>query len=155
MKKVIMIVVPIIVLAGAFVGLAIGGVIKVPGLTPKKPKTAAMYGESASKLYVQPKEEAPIVKAPVKKPVLKPVVETVKTDPELGSKKLAQLWNSLPTPKLVELAKFSKDTELAEVLIKMDPEKVAELLGALDANRSAKLSKELRRVASIVPKAAS
>ena len=152
MKKVIFIVLPILLLGGGFVGLAITGIIKVPGLTPKKAKAGSLYGENAAKVYTEPKTEVVVTKPDETKPKVAPVVEVVKTDPEKGAKKIAQLWNNIPTVKLAELSKLYKDNELADVLVQMDPEKVAELLALLDAKRSAKLSKELQRVASVVPK---
>lgn len=150
MKKILLIVLPILVLGGGFVGLAIAGVIKVPGLTPKKAKAAPLYGEAKDKVEEKPKA-APKPKpteAPAK-PAEKPAD---KMDPEQGAKKLAGLWNSVPTDKLLEITKQFKDPELARVMVAMDPEKVSELLAAMDAKRSAKLSQELQRVASIVKK---
>ena len=149
-KKILLIVLPVLLLGGGFVGLAVAGVIKVPGLTPKKPVTKAMYGESAKK----DDAKAPEAKKPVAKKADAPPVAASKpptVDPEAGAKKLAQLWNGIPTAQLVEIAKSYKDDELAKVLVVMDPEKVAEVLGVLDAKRSAKLSRELQRVASVLP----
>lgn len=152
MKKIILIVVPVLVLGGAFVALAVIGVIKVPGLTRKQPKPPVLYSQDKKK-DEKPPAEPPKPVAKKAEPVKTP--EGPKTDPVKGAKKLAQLWNSVPTPKLVELCKGFKDSELADVMVNMDPEKVAELLAMLDAKRSALLSKELRKVASVVPKPAS
>jgi len=151
MKKVIFIVLPILLLGGGFVGLAIMGVVNVPGLTPpKKAKPAPEYGEAKDKdLVAEAKPKTPNPKTPILKPKGAP-----ETDPEKGTKKLAQLWNNLPAAKLADVAKEFQDKDLAPILVAMDPEKVAELMGMLDAKRSAKLSKELQRVASIVPKPA-
>ena len=148
MKKVLFIALPVLVLGGGFVGLAVSGVVKVPGLTPRKPKVQAMYGEGA-KAPQKPVAEVPPPQKPPTKKVPAVAVTTVKSDPAAGNKKLAQLWNGMPTPKLVALAKAFKDQELAVVLIKMDPEKVAEFLSVLDPARSAKLSKELQKAAAI------
>ena len=148
MKKVLFIALPVLVLGGGFVGLAVSGVIKVPGLTPRKPKVQAMYGETPA-APAKKETDAPVAQKPPakKEPIV--TVATAKSDPEAGNKKLAQLWNGMPTPKLVALAKSFKDNELAVVLIKMDPEKVAEFLTALEPGRSAKLSKELQKAAAV------
>ncbi|MBS1714737.1 MAG: hypothetical protein JST30_10425 [Armatimonadetes bacterium] len=148
-KKLLLLVLPVIVLGGGFVGLAVTGIVKVPGLTPKKPQVKPMYGETAKKDEAPKKEP----EKPKAKPDDKPAVAAApppKIDAEAGAKKVGQLWNGVPTPQLVEIVKSYKDDELAKVLVLMDPEKVAELLAAVDAKRSAKLSKELQKVASIV-----
>ena len=106
MKKVVFIVLPILLLGGGFVGLAIMGVVNVPGLTPpKKAKPAPEYGEAKDKdLVAEAKTKIPNPKTPILKPK-----ETPETDPEKGTKKLAQLWNNLPAAKLAE-----KEREYAE-----------------------------------------
>ncbi|MBS1722941.1 MAG: hypothetical protein JSS66_08315 [Armatimonadetes bacterium] len=150
-KKLIMVVVPVVAI-GTLLGLALTGVVSVPGLSPKKKSGAALYAQGAA-AYAEKKEEVPVAKAPEEpKQAPKPHAEVPASDAEAGAKKLAQYWNNVPTPKLVELSKGFSETDLALVLVKMDPEKVAEFLSALDSRRSAKLSKELQRVASLVPK---
>ena len=151
MKKILMIVVPILILGGSFLGLAMAGVVQVPGLSPRKTKPPGLYGEKKDSKPAE-KAEAP---APPKKEKLKvepPKVKAEVKDESKGLKKLAQLWNNLPSAKLAEVAKEYSDKDLAPVLVAMDPEKVAEFLSLVDSKRSAKLSKELQRVASIVPK---
>lgn len=71
-------------------------------------------------------------------------------DPEEGATKLAKLWNEVETPKLLAIAKDWKDPELARVATKMDPGKVAEVLGALPPKRASSLSREMQRLASVV-----
>ena len=103
MKKVIFIVLPILLLGGGFVGLAIMGVVKVPGLTPpKEAKPAPGYGEA--------KDKDPVAEVKPKTPILKPKGPP-ETDPEKGTKKLAQLWNNLPAAKLADVAKEFKDKD--------------------------------------------
>lgn len=150
MKKAILVIIPL-VLIGAVIGLAMAGVVNIPGLTPKRAKPPTLYGDKDEKKATE--EAKPPKQAPVKEPV---VAETKieKPDAEKGAKKLAQLWNNMPSAKLAEVAKEFQDKDLAPVLVVMDPEKVAELLGLLDSKRSAKLSKELQRVASVVSKPA-
>lgn len=150
MKKIILIVVPLLVLGGAFFGLAKVGVINVPGLSPKKAKPPVLYGESKDK-----KDEKPAEKAPEKPKQQKPPTPTKPpqpTDPEQGAKKLAGLWNSVSTDKLLEIIKQFKDNELAPVFVVMDPEKVSEVMSAMDPKRSATLSRELQKVASQIKK---
>ena len=150
MKKAIFVIIPL-VLIGAVIGLAMAGVINIPGLTPKKAKPPTLYGDKDAKKPVE--ETNPAKKAVPKEPVTT-VAKVEKPDAEKGAKKLAQLWNNMPSAKLAEVAKEFQDKDLAPVLVVMDPEKVAELLGLLDSKRSAKLSKELQRVASVVSKPA-
>ncbi len=164
MKKILIFVFPVVAIGG-FVGLALAGIIKVPGLTPKKHSPGSLYGEQAAAQYGEPKDKGldkpkvetkpPTSKVAGAKPPIAVSTNDETSDPALGAKKLAQLWNGLPTERLVELCKSFTDKDLAPVLIKMDPEKVSDLLTALDASRSAKLSKELQKQASIVTKTAS
>ncbi len=156
MKKILLIVLPILVLVGAFVGLAMAGIIKIPGLTPKKKSPPNLYAQAKESDGSQTEVASPPAKQETKKPQTAKVASNEpERDPSKGAKKLAQLWNNVSTPKLVELTKGFKDNELAVILNNMDPEKVAELLGQLDSTRSARLSRELQKVASIVPKSSS
>lgn len=153
MKKVIVIVAPLVIIGGFF-GLALTGVVNVPGLSPRKAKAPSLYGDGAKMYGDDKKDIEPVAaKEPAKpKEPEKPLAAPPEVDADKGNKKLAQLWNNVPTAKLADMAKAFDDTELADVLVKMDPEKVAELLTAMDPKKSAKLSKELQRVASLVPK---
>ena len=145
---------------GAFVGLAMTGVLKVPGLTPKSKLAAGLYGEAASlygeaaSLYSEPEEleiEAEVEEKPAPPPATPVVAEPPPTDPEAGAKKLAKVWNAMETPQLLAISKEFKDADLALVMSKMETEASAALLSALDAKRAAAVSKELQRLGSLVP----
>lgn len=153
MKKLIIILIPIILL-GTGAGLALTGIIKIPGITPKaKAKATQLYTESPETKVVDTKPEA-AAPAPAKKPIAKPPkVEAdilVENKPEAGQKKVAKLWNEIEAPALVAMVRDWKDPELAGILIKMDAAKVAELLSALDPKRASSISRELQKQASIV-----
>ena len=139
-----MIVAPL-VLGGGVVGAALTGAVNIPGLTPKKAKPPTGYGEK--------KDEKPVAKKPTAPPVEDPppTAKAPTTDPELGAKKLAQLWNNVETAKLVAIAKGYRDDDLAPILVKMDPEKVAEVLAAIEPARATKLSQQIQSEASVLP----
>ena len=99
------------------------------------------------------KTEAPEPKpnAKPKPAVTKPVakkVESPKTDPSQGQKKLARLWNEMEIDKLVGIVANWKDDELAPVLNRMDAEKASQLLAALKPERASKLSKAIQAEAA-------
>lgn len=141
---IVMIVAPL-VLGGGVVGAALTGAVNIPGLTPKKGKPPAGYGEK--------KDEKPVAKKPAAPPEEEPAkpAKEPTTDPELGAKKLAQLWNNVETTKLVAIAKGYRDDDLAPILVKMDPEKVAEVLAAIEPARATKLSQQIQSEASVPP----
>ncbi|MER3495832.1 MAG: hypothetical protein C4320_02865 [Armatimonadota bacterium] len=87
----------------------------------------------------------PIKTTPIK-PKLKPVP---RSDPEAGAGKLAKLWNEVETPRLLAMTAPWKVAELAPVTLKMDPAKVAEMLGQLPSKRASDLSREMRRLAAL------
>jgi hypothetical protein len=171
MKKIVLIALPVVLL-GVGAGLVLTGIIKVPGLSPKG-KAAA----KANQLYAETKdpkdpknaktakddkkveEKKPVVaKAPPKedKKTPPPQVDAavlVENKPEVGQKKLAKLWGEMEVPALNEITKDWKDPELAAVLVKMDSAKVAELLAVMEPKRASKISRELQKQASIVPRA--
>lgn len=160
MNKAIVILVPVLLIGGVG-GAAFMGVIKIPGITPKAKLAANLYGEGTD-LYapdadtevkidatVEPSEPAapPVAKKPEEVPeVPEPVL-----DPELGAKKLAKVWNALSTEDLMAVSATFKDDELALVLSKMEVEKVAALVGEMDPKRGASVSRQLARIASVVP----
>jgi len=149
---------PILIGGGALVAAKMG-VIKIPGLTPAKAvaKAADAYGDkdSAVELDVQtPTEEEIVEEEPPKKlQAVKP--PEPKTDPEIGAKKLAGIWNNMEPTQIVTIAATYQDEEFALVLSKMEPEVVAEVLVAMpDPKRAAKLSQQIQKLASIVPEPA-
>ncbi|MCW5936222.1 MAG: hypothetical protein KIT11_02810 [Fimbriimonadaceae bacterium] len=143
----------VVVLAAAVVGLALAGILKIPGVTPKKGGPAGLYGEAAGQ-YAEtkdtPLEQEPVAEKPPEPAPKRPPTQDQTDDPKQGAKRIAQLWNNLDGQKLAELAKAYKDPELAGVILQMDPEKASELLSTLDSARAAKLSKEIQKQASQV-----
>ena len=157
MKKAMLLIVPVLAIGGVL-GAAAAGMINIPGITPKK-KAASLYGE-ANALYgeqgqLAKESEAAKVEEPLlppKKPKKEKIEEpVVKTDPDLGARKVASLWNGLATDKLKPIAEGYNDEELARVLSFMDAELAAQLLSSMDAKRAVRLSKALERQASIIP----
>ncbi len=151
--KPLLIVAPIL-LVGGVLGAGFMGIINIPGLTPKKAvaKADAMYGEG--------KELEPIVEAALIEEVLAPIEElvvakavedkSVKSDTEKGARELAKYWGAIETKSLLPIVESFDEKELALVLSFMSKDKVAEILSKVEPLRAAGLSKELRRLASIV-----
>lgn len=162
MNKVVMILVPL-ALIGGVVGAAMSGVISIPGLSQEKKKPPLPYGEGSGQVAqttpekkVNPSANA----APPDKPV--PPKETKsqqaaaapkpsdapKPDWDRGAKKIAKLWNSIQTDKLLPMVDQWKDPELARVLAFMDVEKAASLLSQMKPERASKLSLAIQVEAS-------
>jgi len=145
---------PILIGGGALVAAKMG-VIKIPGLTPAKAvaKAADAYGDKDSKIALDvktPTEEEIVEEPPKKLEAVKP--PEPKTDPEIGAKKLAGIWNNMEPAQIVTIAATYKDEEFALVLSKMEPEVVAEVLVAMpDPKRAAKLSQQIQSIASVIP----
>ena len=142
--KAAIVIVPIVLIC-AIVGAGMTGMVNIPGLTPVK----------KTKPKVEPKKAAPTVQAAPrlskKKPTNKAVVEKILTDDDQGRKRLAKLWNEIPTEDLLKIVTPWKDKELAAILLKMDTVKVAEMLTLIPPDRSSKLSREIQSLASIIP----
>lgn len=153
MKKLVVVLVPVILIGGGVVAAGILGVINVPGLSPKKRVPPVLYGE-APEVVVKVKstpEPAPSLSIVKRKPKpAAPEADAVITDSSQGAKKLAKVWNEIDTAKLVEIAKKWKDDELAQVLASMDPAKSSALLAQMSADRAATLSAAIQKEASIV-----
>lgn len=160
MKPVVLIII-VVVIGGAVVGAGMTGMVNIPGLTPakKKANAAALYGTDKDKKddklaakdakAAKPKDPVP---AAAPKPKPKPKVEIATTDPTLGYKKIAKLWNAMDAAKIKEqIGKGWKDDEIACVFNKMNTAKVAEVLALLDAAKAAKLTKALQAEASKLP----
>lgn len=152
-KKLVPIIIGAVAIVGAIVGCGLAGIIPIPGLSPSKKKPSALYGE-AGKLYGET-DDLPVANSEPPKPKPKPKRQPQVTpeplpDKEKGTKKLAKLWNSMPTDQLIKVVGSWKDRELAEVMVMMDPEKAAALLSALPPDRASKLSVAIRAQASLV-----
>lgn len=134
MKKVILIVLPLLIIGGSVVGLGMAGVVNIPGLTPKK-KAAPV---------VEAKKPEP------KKEVAKKPKETPKTksgDPAKGQEAVAKLWNEMEMKSLLPITEKWKDAELAPILAKMDNEKVVELLSGMKPERAVALTRAIQKIA--------
>lgn len=155
MKKVIIILFPILLL-GAGAGLALTGIINIPGISPKaKAKATQLYTEAKDTKVAEKKPEKLPVVAPKKENPKPPKVDAsvlVENKPEVGQKKLAKLWNEIEAPALISMVKDWKDDEVAGIFMKMDSAKVAEVLSALEPKRASAISRQLQKLASIVPK---
>lgn len=151
MKKLLFALVPLLI-GGAVVGAGLLGLIHIPGLTPTKPKTNmyaadAQYSEPAEPAAVEARSEN---KDKVKPPL--PLPAEPKLDMETAAKKVARVWNDVPPAELSAICKGWKDGELARVLLAMDPEKSAALIGEIaksDPNRATKLTQEMLQVAAL------
>lgn len=146
--KPLLIVIPIAII-GSIVGAGMTGVIDIPGLTPAK-KAAKQNKKEPPKASASP---APTLDAERSAPAdnTPRSVAKVLSDPQLGNRRLAKLWNEIDTGRLIPILGDWKDRDLALVLAKMDPAKTAEVLAALKPARASKLSRELLRLASLVP----
>jgi hypothetical protein len=151
--KIWMILIPIVLL-GIGVGLAMTGIVNIPGISPKSAKVASdLYASDndnpvSKTAVVNPTATAAKPPKP-KPPTVDPDKPTI--DPDKGAKKLAGLWNGIEVAQLVPIVKDWKDEDLVKVLAKMDPDKVAELLSALEPKRASLLSRFVQKLGSIVP----
>jgi hypothetical protein len=150
---------------GGVVGMAMMGVIDIPGLSPAKKKIAAagQYagdkeskqadaagaysgdkdGKAAATVEVAPPKKAPPAKPKAAKPLF--VI-----DPVVGRKKVAKLWNEMSVDSLQKMIGSFKGPDLPRILAIMDAGKVAKLLEKLDPAKAAKLSKDIQAEASKV-----
>ena len=154
--KALFIIVPIL-LVGGVLGAGYMGYIEIPGVTPKtaQGKAEEMYGEGADELYGEPvddleplpfEDEEPIDEVTVTVEPKRPEI-----DPDLGARQLAKIWNEIKTSDLAKIAVGFSDKELGLIMFYMQKSKVAEVLAKVSPARAAKLSKEIQRLASIVP----
>jgi hypothetical protein len=157
--KALFIIVPILLVGGTF-GAAKMGVVQIPGVSPKKVEAKKLAeGEQAPEQEQEPEQEPePEQQADLTDPATMPSTDPQPTepqtdpptDPEAGAKALAKYWDAIPTNKLIPITDTYTERDLALVLQYMQKPKVAEIMGAIDADRAANLSRELQRLASIV-----
>lgn len=138
MKKVLFIGLPLLVIGGGVVGAAMMGAIDIPGLTPAKKKS------NATAQYSEPPEESPVVQRREPAPEATPAAVEPPPDMVKGRKALAKLWNEIDAAKILEIVRDWQDDELAEQLRYLEPEKTAEVLGIMKADRASKISKLLQ-----------
>ncbi len=154
-----MIVVPVVLIA-AVAGLAVSGVINIPGISPKKKvnAAAALYSEKDKNPPVAKKTTPPPLKT--EKPLPKPVVQVITKDPKKGEEALAAVWSEVKEPELAKITSTWKDDELAKVLSHMESDKVAKYLAYLakgdpdtkvdpDPKRASVLSRKLQDLGAI------
>lgn len=149
-KYALFLIVPILLIGGSIIGLALTGTINIPGLTPAKHKqTSKQINKDASK-------PPPVTPTPKKDPKPGPTptkpASAMTIDTEKGAAELADLWSEVDDPKttLVPILKDWKDDDIAHVLLKMDSDKAAAILFALPTDRASKISKLLEKDSSIV-----
>lgn len=157
LKKVLLITLPIVMLLGGGVAAVFLGLVKIPGVRlPFGPKPAAVANKDPKKDKPKVATTKPVPK--VTPPVQTPPAVSVRatpvptTDPSVGVKKVAKLWNELEPDKLQLIIADWKDPDAATVLAKMDPERVADLLAMLPPKRASALSRAIQREASKLPK---
>ena len=159
-KALVIGIVALVAIVGGVLGAAFMGILKIPGITPKSKMMAGLYGQNAAKLYgengkdllAKKESELPPPEILPDEPKPKPKPKPTHTiDPVLGAKKLAKVWNEMPSDKLVAIAKVWKPDPLAEVVSAMDAQKAAELLAQLDAKVAAEVSTKLKEKASKKP----
>jgi len=153
MKKILLFIVPL-VLIGGVIAAGMFGMIPIPGLSPSKKKPSSLYlnGERDMPL---PGADNTATTRPTstenRKSVAKPARKSpneASVNPLKGAKKLAKLWNELPSGKLAEISKGWKVDDLALVLANMDAQKVAEFLSSIDAKRASELSMQIQSLGS-------
>lgn len=145
-----------LLLAGGVLGAAFAGLVTIPGLKlpGKNPANTAAgnYLDKDDKAPPAPSTEVAAEIKPEPKPEEEPATQEPQTDPELGAKKLAGIWNNLDAPDIVRIASTYEDVDFARVLSKMDGEKVAKVLANIkDAKKAARLSRLIESQASVIP----
>jgi hypothetical protein len=161
-NKLMMAIIPVLIIA-IIAGLGITGTINIPGLTPKKAQKNAIaaYTDKDEKLGKNKPATATLTKKPEEPKKDPPKTGPVRKDPELGADALATVWNEVKIPELVKITSNWKDEDLAKVLVHMETEKVAKLLGQIangdpeakidpKPERASKLSKILQDQGSLV-----
>ena len=153
-KKKLLILLPVVLIligGGVTAFLATKGIVKIPGLTPKKlmSKASALYGDKKEELV---KKEEP---KPKPKPKPKPAAPPKPPEPVIpeeqrikGAEAVAEIWNAMPNDRVLAVAASWKDEDLARVLRLMEAEKTAALLAAMEPRRASRLSEEIQRQAT-------
>lgn len=142
MKKILLIVGPLLLVGGGVVAAAMMGMIHIPGLSPEKKK------QKAAALYTETKEDpAPVAqKEPEPTPPAAAEAEAAPLDLDKGRKKLARLWNELEPGQILEIAADWKDDDLAKQLRFLDAGKAAEVLALMKPPQASKISKLLQEL---------
>jgi hypothetical protein len=160
MNKIVLLLTPILVLAGAVGGLGYVAILDVPFVTPDthgKPVPASQdtkggllwtLAKPVQRLALKLDAAAKVAtaKPPPSKKDLAP-----KTDPEKGAEKLAELWNGVEPENLAKITSKWQMPALARVLLKMDPDAVTKFLDGLDEKRADVISRAIASEASKIP----
>lgn len=131
----------VFIAAGAVFGLAMAGKINIPGISPKKKVAPPADKKEKTKPKIQTKPKDPVVADDT---------PATKTIDKQGAQKLAEVWNEMPTDKLVKVIDKWTPNDLALVMNEMDSTKAADILGTLQPKKASEVSIELKRIASQV-----
>jgi hypothetical protein len=135
----------VLIAGGAGSGLYFTG--RLPFLAKKPaPKKTEAKAEEKAKPKAAATAQAPAT--PPRAPITQASAST--TDPDRGRKRLAKLWNQVDTARLVVITESWRDPELAQILARMEPDKVAEFLGTVEPQRASNLSRAIQREAARV-----
>ncbi|MCL6623392.1 MAG: hypothetical protein K6T17_02090 [Fimbriimonadales bacterium] len=143
--KIGIIIAAIVVTLGLVFGLGFTGIIKIPGITPKKQAQNATKEETPEEKVAQTPKEATAKPSNAKNPK--------QTNPSApspnskdGSERLAKIWSLLDAETVAEILKGWNDQDAIPVLTKMEDKKLAEILSALPPERAAKLSQKIKNL---------
>lgn len=160
MKKFILIFGPLLLLAATGVGLAVFGVIDIPGVTPvqKQRVVDASKDQAGGLLWtlIQPassvaKQMDDAAKVAQKAASKLPPPPTSTIDPDLGDAKLAMVWNDLDVDQLQKITTKWQPAAVAKILGKMDGDQVTKYLDAIDPARADQICRAMQAIASKVP----
>lgn len=130
-----------------------GGPAKTAKAEPAKKEQAGGKTQTAAKAPAPAAPSRPRTQArrPANPAPVRPPRAAAQTDPALGAKKIAKVWERIEAERLAEMVKDYRDPDLAQIVVRMDPRKAADLLSTLEPARAARVSQEMQRLASIVP----
>ena len=133
----------VLVIVGAVFGLAMVGMINIPGVTQKKKATPVAVAKPKPSTPIDAQKDKKLKEAPTS------AVKTLSpAEVKQGAAKLAEVWNEMPTNKLAKVIEKWKAEDLALILTEMDPTKVADILGGMKPEVASKVSLELKKIAS-------
>jgi flagellar motility protein MotE (MotC chaperone) len=133
MKKVLLILTPLLLIGGGVVGAHFAGLVKIPGLPAvKKPQAKKPNKDVAEKpVKTASKPKADSAAKPKLTPKTAVKTSTVSVQPERGAKRLAKVWSQMKPGVIAKLTERWNEKDLAQVLAQMDANQVALLLDAI------------------------
>lgn len=150
MKKVLLILVPLLLLGGGTtVGLAMLGIVNVPFLPFGKKRTPPPVddgkGGPMARTFLQIAAAGVGLENAVAaaKKAVPPAPPAPPPDTGPGEAKLAGLWAEMPTPQLAAIVEKWPQPQLGRILAKMDEEAVTNLLAALPPPKAIEISKSV------------